>query len=122
MQNILGDQAFRVLVASSDVGYANVLADYLEGDGYDVEKCYDSKNLLRNIGARTFSIVVLDLELGDECDVDLVSFIHRRIPDAQIILLFNINLIERAIEGVRVGASFYLPKSSLPTDVCFSLP
>ncbi len=117
MQNILVNREFPVLVASSDISYATVLTDYLEVDGYQVEKCYDAKAVLREVGKKLYSIVVLDLELGDDGDVDLVSFTCRQVPYAQIILLFEISLIERAIEGIRAGASFYLPKSSMPSDV-----
>jgi len=62
-------------------------------------------------------VVVLDTDLGDAGDVDLVTFIRRRLPDARIILLFDIARIERAIQGIRRGAFFYLPKSCNPSDI-----
>jgi DNA-binding NtrC family response regulator len=65
---------------------------------------------------------VLDLDLSKDGSsgpghIDLVSFLRRQQPEAQIILLFDVSRIERAIEGIRNGAYFYLPKNGPPSDV-----
>jgi len=126
--------ATRVLLACKDTAYGTTLARFMKTDEYDIERCHDSKGLLRLIGRKVFDVVVLDLELGEEsslnpaaddtihttaadASLDLVSFIHRQQPGAQVILLFDIAKIDRAIEGIRRGAYFYLPNTSLPTDV-----
>jgi len=106
-----------LLVASPDIPYAATLADFLDRPGYAIERCHDTKGVLRLAGRRSFDIAVLDLDLAEEGDVDLVSFVLQRSPECQLILLFDPRLLERALEGIRHGAFFYLPKSCPPSDV-----
>ena len=59
-------------------------------------------------------VLVLDLDLGSGDDVDLVSFVREKEPSTRLILLFDMTMLERAIEGIRHGAFFYLPKTCPP--------
>ncbi len=107
----------RVLVAMADLPYAGAIQTFLKGDGFDVERCHDQKGVLRLVGRRRFDVILLDLELSAEGGVELVTFIRRRDPDAKLILLCDLSRIERAIDGIRRGAYFYLPTSVQPSDV-----
>ncbi|MCX5757829.1 MAG: sigma-54-dependent Fis family transcriptional regulator [Candidatus Hydrogenedentes bacterium] len=104
-------------MAYAQVAYADTLARFLESGGYAAERCHDAKGLFRILTRKPFDVVVLDLDLGDDTDIDLISFTRRRQPDAQLILLFEMAKIDRAIEGIRAGAYFYLPKTCQPSDV-----
>lgn len=107
-----------VLIATDDHAYATVVAQFLEVENYAIERCHDAPGVLRLAGQRHFDVVVLDLHLGDEeAGVDLVSFIRHQNPSTQIILVFDVDQIERAVEGIRRGAFFYLPRSCQPSDV-----
>lgn len=106
-----------LLIASADPVLATALSKYLKVDGYRVERCHDAQGFLRLMSRRSFDIMVLDLELGDQGDMDLVTFARRQRPQAQIILLVDIAKIDRAIEGIRRGAFFYLPRTAMPGDV-----
>lgn len=106
-----------ILVACSDIGFADTLARFLESAGWTPDRCHDAKGLLRVLTRKPFDVVVLDLDLGDDTGIDLVSFVRRRQPDSQLVLLFEMAQLDRAIEGIRAGAFFYLPKSCQPTDV-----
>ncbi len=106
-----------VLVATQDVAYGATLSDFLTSDGYAVERCHDSKGVLRLVNRKDFDVVVLDMSLSKEDAVELVSFVHRRNPRTQLVLLFDIPNVNEALEGVRRGAFFYLPKTCAPTDV-----
>lgn len=107
----------KLLVASPDGPYAKTLVDFLEGTAPEIERCHDAKGVLRLAGRHTFDIVVLDLALADQGDVNLVSFLRQRNQDCQLIILFELNMLEQALECIRHGAFFYLPKSSPPSDV-----
>ena len=108
-----------VLIASAEAEFAGGLEHFLGSAGLEVERCPDTKGVLRLTGIRNFDVAVLDLELCDASDLDLITFIQRQSPDTQIVLLFEIEDIEKAVEGVRRGAYFYLPKSSQPSDVAY---
>lgn len=107
----------RILVATLDVSYGQSLTRYLETEGYVLERCHEATAVLRIVSRRVFDVIVLDLEISEVGDVDLLTFIRRRLPDARVILLFDISKIDRAIQGIRRGAFFYLPRSSSPSDV-----
>jgi len=117
MQSVPADGRARVLVASSDAAYATNLIRYLEIEGYALERCHDARGVLRLAGRRDFDVIILDLALCNEGDVELVSYVRRRSPGTQLILIFDGDQIERAIAGLRNGAFFYLPRTTQPPDV-----
>lgn len=112
-------EAVMVLVACSDVAYSSTLSDFMQSSGYQVERCIDSAGVLRLSSRRNFDVVVLDLALSDDGDIDLITFIQQKNPATQLVLLFELTQLERAVDGIRNGAFFYLPKSCSPSDVMF---
>lgn len=106
-----------VLIASDDEPYALTIARQLEVDGYHVDRCADAAALLRAVAQHEYDVLLLDMEVAYQSDMDLVSFIIRQGLTTQIVLIYEIARMERAIEGIRQGAFFHLPKSSMPSDV-----
>ena len=121
MRNRSDEARAHVLVASGDTAYASALEGFLETEGYAVERCHDVRGVLRLVSRNTFGIIVLGMALDEESDLDLVTYIRRQIPDAQLILIVEIASIEKALAGIRRGAFFYLPKSSTPSDVALAV-
>ncbi|NUM56393.1 MAG: sigma-54-dependent Fis family transcriptional regulator [Candidatus Hydrogenedentes bacterium] len=110
-------QPNQTLIASPELGFATALARALTTGSHRPDICHDAKGVLRVAGRTEFDIVVLDLELGEQAGMDLVSYIRRRSPRTRIILLFEIAKLERALDGIRQGAYFYLPRTCMPSDV-----
>lgn len=113
LQDRFGD----ILIACADVDYGQTVGHFLATEHARTERCHDAAGVLRLVGRHPFDVIILDLDLNQDSDVDLVSFIREQNPGARLILLFDIYEIDRALEGVRQGAFFYLPKSSPPSDV-----
>lgn len=113
--------AARVLIASGDSEYALTLAHFLDSGTALVERCHDPKGVLRLVGLHDFDVVVLDLDLCDGSGLDLLTFVQRQNADTQVVLLFEIGDMDKAIEGLRRGAYFYLPKTSQPSDVALAV-
>ncbi len=109
----------RILVACADVAYGATLANFMESAGMETERCIDAAGVLRLISRRDFDVVVLDLGLADDGDIDLITFVQQQNPATQLVLLFDLTQLERAIEGIRSGAFFYLPQSCKPSEVAF---
>jgi len=110
-------QSTEVLVASADAAFATSVEHQIQTDGFPTERCHDVKCVLRRVGVKHFDIVVLDLELHDGADMDLVSFVRQQSPTSRLILVFDRDEVDRAIDGIRQGAFFYLPKSTPASDV-----
>lgn len=106
-----------ILIACADVDYGHTVGHFLAAEHARIERCHDAAGVLRLVGRHPFDVIILDLDLAQDSDVDLVSFVREQSPGARLILLFDIYEIERALDGVRQGAFFYLPKSSPPSDV-----
>jgi DNA-binding NtrC family response regulator len=116
MQVNTSDRA-SILVACQDNDYALAITSFLQAQGREIERCHDGAGVLRRAGRNDFDIVILDLALDETGDVDLVSFILERHPRCRVVLLFEPARMERALEGLRQGAFFYLPQHTQPSDV-----
>lgn len=112
-----GTSDIAILVAAADSSYAQALASFLERRGRNIERCHDAACVLRRVGRLDFDVVLLDVSMDVDADVDLVSFILQRHPQTRVILLFEPTRMERALDGVRQGAFFYLPLHTQPSDV-----
>jgi len=121
VKSIAGSETIHVLVATPDTDYGTVLCNFLAVDDYELERCHDVAGVLRRTSRKPFDTIILDLDLDRPGDVNLVSFVRQQAPQAQLILLFDIRQIEAALEGIRHGAFFYLPKSSPPSDVALAI-
>ena len=105
-----------ILVACAEIDYGNTIANFLAGRK-PAQRCHDAAGVLRLVSRNEFEAIILDLDLNRDSDVDLVSFIREQNPAARLILLFDVHRLEQALDGIRQGAFFYLPKSSPPSDV-----
>lgn len=121
MKSIGADGVASLLIATSDTDYGAVLSNFLAVDYYEIERCHDTAGVLRRTSRKAFDTILLDLDLNHPGDMDVVSFVRQQCPQAQLILLFDIRQIEAALEGIRQGAFFYLPKSSPPSDVALAV-
>ena len=107
----------RVRLACQDIEFSMTVERFLDRPGLIIERCHDMAGLLRSVSRRAMTAIVLDLALGKEDNINLVSFVRQRNPATRMILLFEMEAIEEALEGIRQGAFFYLPRSSPPSDV-----
>lgn len=117
MRSIATVGDLRILLACSEISYGQVLESFLQRPDMLIERCHDTKGLLRLVSRRGYDVVVLDLNLDGQSDMDLVSFVRQKNPTTRQILLFGPDQLTRALEGIRSGAFFYLPLSSAPSDV-----
>lgn len=121
MRNKRLPKPMHLLIACQDVEYGLTLARFMEYPNLDIERCHDMAGLLRLVSRSRFDALVLDLDLDNEGDIDLVSFVRQRNPATRMILLFEMEQIDAALDGIRMGAFFYLPKSSPPSDVALAV-
>jgi DNA-binding NtrC family response regulator len=117
MRNSPIDNSSNILIACQDIPFGATVADFVRSAGHNVERCHDAQGVLRLTSLRDFEVLVLDLALDVESGMELLSFVRQRNASTRIILLFGIAQLERALEGVRHGAYFYLPLACPPSDV-----
>jgi len=110
-----------LLIASPDIEFGMTLERFVERPELAIERCHDMAGLLRAVSRREMTVIVLDLTLSKEADINLVSFVQQRNPSTRMVLLFEMEDLEKALEGIRHGAFFYLPRSSPPSDVALAV-
>ena len=110
-----------MLIASPDIEFGMTLERFVERPELAIERCHDMAGLLRAVSRREMTVIVLDLTLSKEADINLVSFVQQRNPSTRMVLLFEMEDLEKALEGIRHGAFFYLPRSSPPSDVALAV-
>jgi DNA-binding NtrC family response regulator len=116
-RNALKHSQPQLLIACEEITFGTALARFFEAYPVAVEKCHDRAGLLRLVSRRPVDIVLLDLSLNTDESLNLVSFIRQNTPSARIVLLFEMDQISQALDGIRQGAYFYLPKSCPLSDI-----
>ena len=98
------------LVIDDDTVFAGVLARGLSRRGYVVHEAHDSATALRLVSAVSFGQITVDLNLGSESGLALISTIRSVQPRARILVLTGFASIATAVQAVKDGADNYLAK------------
>ncbi len=100
----------RLLVVDDEEVIRDVLQALLQREGYDVTTASDAAEALSRFDAEPFDVVLLDLMLPDRPGLEVLREIHRRDPDAVVVIVTAYSSIEGAIAAMREGAFHYIPK------------
>ena len=102
--------AWSALVVDDDAGVRQSIRLCLENDGARVLGVATASGALEALERSRFDIVVLDLWLGQESGLSIVSEILRREPNASIVVITAYASFETAVQAMKLGAADYLPK------------
>jgi two-component system, NtrC family, response regulator AlgB len=102
--------AWSALVVDDDAGVRQSIRLCLETDGARVLGVATASGALEALERSRFDIVLLDLWLGQESGLSIVSEILRREPNASIIVITAYASFETAVQAMKLGAADYLPK------------
>ena len=100
----------RVLIVEEEKETREVLRDYLEDKGYEVaaaETCVLTEQIWRTTRP---DIVILDYSLSDGNALSLIPRLKAIDASIPIIILTGYGSIDLAVEAVKLGAEFFLPK------------
>lgn len=121
----------RILIVDDDPIVGESLAEYLSGQGYDVASCVNAQEALDmlseaenpgpNRRARPFSVVLCDVAMPGMNGLDLLREIGERFPYLVVLMLTAYGSIESAVEAIRSGASDYLAKPIVDSELSLSL-
>jgi DNA-binding response OmpR family regulator len=106
----------QILVVDDDVELCELVAEYLEPDGYKVESVHDGQGGLTRALSGEHVLVVLDYMLPGLNGFELLKQIraHSRIP---IVMLTARGDATSRIVGLQIGADDYLPKPFDPLEL-----
>ena len=104
------DNVGRVLLVDDDASFVTVLQNELERGGFSVESVCGGDDALEATGRVDFDVIVLDLRLGREDGVEVLSRLRENGVSAEVIMMTGHGSIDSAVEAMRKGARDYLTK------------
>ena len=107
----------RILVIDDERNIARTLTVALETDAHEVIAVESSAGALRQAQKAPFDVAFLDLRLGQEDGLTVLTQLRRADPGLAIVMITAFASIPTAIEATRLGAADYLPKPFTPEQV-----
>jgi two-component system response regulator HydG len=99
-----------VLVVEDDAQMRAVLKDFLQRQGYRTIERESGVGLAMLVESEPVDAVVLDKEMPGVNGLDLLAFLHRRLPDVPVVFVTAFGGPDVAAEALRRGAYRYLEK------------
>jgi two-component system OmpR family response regulator len=100
----------KVLIVDDDLEYLDVMADRMEGRGYQVEKAGTGMDALEKLDAAIYDAIVLDMMMPGMDGLETLKRIREKNPDLQVILLTGHATVQSGVEAIKMGALDFLEK------------
>lgn len=105
------------MIVEDDAVFARALQRSFERRGYTVSRAVSPSELEALLERLRFSYAVVDLKLGTSSGLKCVQQLHRTDPRMRIVVLTGYASITTAVEAIKLGACYYLPKPSNTDDI-----
>jgi len=110
-----------LLLVDDDRRVLESMADWLRGQGYDLDTAARYTDALECLRRKSYELVLCDVRLGDGDGFDLLEQCRRNWPSAQVILLTGYGTPDGAIEAIRAGAFDYLTKPLIDEELLMAV-
>jgi signal transduction histidine kinase len=107
----------RILIVDDEVDLAESLAEILEIRGYSVRLAHSAAEARACMDQFEPDVALLDIRLGNDNGVELLSFLKARKPDLMCVMITGYAETESAIVALRTGAYDYLNKPLHPSEI-----
>lgn len=113
----MNDITAHLLLVDDDVRLRELLARYLETQGFQVKGVGDGAQMRQALDRGHFDLIVLDLMLPGESGLDICRRLRGQGDDTPIVMLTaKGDEIDRVV-GLEIGADDYLPKPVSPREL-----
>jgi len=99
-----------VLVIDDEEAQADIIANILKKDGYNVEKKYSAEEGLKLALNKQFSAILVDLKMPGMGGLEFLKRIKEQGSSTNVIVMTAYGTIETAVEAMRIGAFDYVTK------------
>ncbi len=104
-----------ILIVDNDALFIKVLADFLSKDNrFNVLTALNGKAALEIVKKHKVEMVITDLKMPEMNGIELLSTLHKDIPEIKAIILTGHSDIDSYLETMELGAFEYLNK---PVDL-----
>src|SRR5580658_4170827 len=116
MATLSADPTEKILVVDDDPGIRDVVSEFLQRHGYQVDTAADGKEMDRALSRGAVDLVVLDVMLPGEDGLAICRKLAR--PDGPAIIMLSAMGEETdRIVGLELGADDYVPKPCNPREL-----
>ena len=110
----------RILIIDDDDVFAQTLARSFARRNIDSEIALNLSSALA-AAQSSFDAVLLDLRLGEESGLSILTDLRQAQPQARILILTGFSSIATAVEAIKLGADNYLPKPAGAEEILKAL-
>lgn len=107
----------RVLVVDDDQAMAEMLADPLRDEGYEVATCVGGAEALSALAQAPPDLIVSDLRMNDVDGFDVLAAARRCQPPVPVFIMTAFGAVESAVEAIKRGAAHYFTKPFVLAEV-----
>ncbi|MCM2535654.1 response regulator transcription factor [Neobacillus pocheonensis] len=109
-------QLLTVLVVDDDNSIVDLMRDFLENGGFQVESAYDTSQAITLLQQKQVDCIILDIMMPGQTGFDLCRQI-RSTSDVPILFLSARDDDVNKIRGLGLGADDYIVKTASPAEV-----
>jgi len=106
----------RILLVDDDKGLCELLSEFLESEGFEVETVHDGEKAVTRALGEPFALVILDVMLPGLGGVEVLKSIRRQSSVPVLMLTARGDDVDRIV-GLELGADDYLPKPFNPREL-----
>lgn len=99
-----------ILIVDDDEVFARTLALSFERKGFQASVAFDKDQALLAAGQQQFTDITLDLNLGEQSGLQLITQIRSFQPNSNILILTGYASIATTVQAIKLGADNYLAK------------
>ena len=117
MDSSLHDEPARILVVDDEKVVRDVLANFLQLEGFSVRTAEDGAAAWQELQRRTYHLVLSDLKMPNMGGLELLQNIADARMNMVTIIMTGFGTVETAIDAMKKGAYDYILKPFKPEDV-----
>ncbi len=110
-----------LLLVDKDQPLLQSLAQWLKGQGLEVEATGSYADALEALRLQEFDLVIADVGITDADQCDLLEQLKRVRPGAEVILMAGNGNPDAAVEALRAGAADYITKPIMSDELLMTI-
>ncbi|CAA6802227.1 MAG: Two-component system response regulator [uncultured Sulfurovum sp.] len=100
----------KILLLEDDIILQEIMSEFLQEEGYDVEAYFDGEKALDAIASRTFDMLLLDVNVPNINGFEILSYLREIGNTTPAIYITSLSGISDLKKGFAIGADDYLKK------------
>lgn len=105
-----------ILIVDDDKELCNMLAEYLESEGFEVDQMHDGESGAKQAQSKEYDAIVLDVMMPKMDGFSVLRELRQHIATPVLMLTAKGDDIDRIV-GLEMGADDYLPKPCNPREL-----